>query len=161
MASLEDGGITDAQGYCFGSGNVGVTFVTFLPYVDLAGQNGIDYTTSKPVRFVLAGTREKASSKAAANILRLEVGATEFDISPMKNPGSLTALECENGSELAVVTASFKKSSTQAKPDPYCPECGTGCDAVRAAQETAVAKVAKKYLGWDILGEGNVQPAGN
>ncbi len=158
-ASLEDGGITDAQGYCFGNGNVGVTFATFLPYADREGLTGFDYTTSPAVTFALAGTREKASGTAAVNILRLTGGATLFTVSPAENADRLAALECEDGSELAVVTASFKKSSARVKPDPYCPECTTNCDSVYAAQLAFVAKSAKKYFWWDILGEGDVQPA--
>ena len=159
MASLEDGGITDAQGYCFGGGNVGVTFTTFLPYADLDGQTGTAYTTSTPVVFALAGARAKANASPAAAILRLDGGAMVSVISPTENSGRLTALECDNGSELAVVTAAFRKNQTKIKPDPWCPECATDCEELQAAQAAVVAKTAKKYLWWDILGESSVEPA--
>ncbi|MEI8078627.1 MAG: Ig-like domain-containing protein, partial [bacterium] len=157
VASLEDGGITDAQGYCFGGGNVGVTFTTFLPYTDLEQLTGSSYTTSPAVRFTLAGTREKFSSKAVSNILKLDGGATLAVVSSQDNPDRLGGLECEDASELTFVTASFKKSGAKAKPDPYCPECATSCETVYAAQAATVAKATKKYFWWIILGEGIVE----
>jgi VCBS repeat-containing protein len=157
VASLEDGGITDAQGYCFGGSNVGVTFTTFLPYADLERLTGSSFTTSPAMVFALAGTRDKFSSKAAANILKLDGGATLAAVSAQDNPDPLSGLECEDASELAFVTASFKKSGTKVKPDPYCPECATPCYTVYAAQAAVVAKATKKYFWWHILGEGIVE----
>ena len=157
VASLEDGGIADAQGYCFGGGNVGVTFTTFLPYADLEQLTGSSYTTSPAVVFALAGTRDKFSSKAAANILKLDGGAALAAVSSPDALEPLSGLECVDASEMAFVTASFKKSGAKVKPDPYCPECATSCDTVYAAQAAAVAKATKKYFWWHILGEGIVE----
>ena len=158
-ASLEDGGITDAVGYCFGNGNVGVTFATFLPYPDVEDLTASAYTTSPAVVFTLAGTREKASARTASNILKLDGGATRFDVTPKTGGPGAAERECADGSEVAFVTATFKKTRITVKPDPYCPECANACESVYAAQVTVVAKAAKKYLWWDMLGEGDVQPA--
>ncbi|MFA5206070.1 MAG: InlB B-repeat-containing protein [Lentisphaeria bacterium] len=158
-ASLEDGGLMDVEGYCFGNGNVGVNFTAFLPYADLEGLTGTTYTTSFPMSFALAGTRQKASTKGASNIVALEGGAALFAVSSPKDGDPLAELECEDASEAAFVTASFKKSGTKVKADPYCPECATSCESVYAAQLAVVAKAAKKYFWWDILGEGVVEPA--
>ena len=157
VASLEDGGITDARGYCFGGANVGVTFTTFLPYADLEQLTGASFTTSPAVVFALAGTRDKFSSKAAANILKLDGGATLAVVSPLDNPDQLSGVECVDASEMAFVTASFKKSGAKVKPDPYCLGCATSCDTVYATQAAAVVKATKKYFWWTILGEGIVE----
>ncbi|MEI8078963.1 MAG: hypothetical protein WCH61_04965, partial [bacterium] len=158
-ASLEDGGITDAVGYCFGGGNVGVTFATFLPYPDVEDLTASAYTTSPAVVFTLTGTREKTSVMTVSNILKLDGGATLFEVTPKTGVPGAAERECTDGSEVAFVTATFKKTRITVKPDPYCPECRNACESVYAAQLAVVAKATKKYLWWDMLGEGDVQPA--
>ncbi|MFA5203760.1 MAG: choice-of-anchor D domain-containing protein [Lentisphaeria bacterium] len=159
VASLDDGGIVYAEGYCFGNGSVGVSMTTFLPYLNNGQQAGSAYITSTPVVLALAGSREKASTGKVPNILTLTGGATLFMVSSADKAQSLTELECDNGSELAYLTATFKKSNTKVKPDPYCPECSTACGALRDVQNAAVAKAAKNYFWWNILGEDVVEPA--
>lgn len=89
----------------------------------------------------------------------MTAGTTLFTVQAGTPTGQAPGAECVDGSEAAYVTASFRKAGIRVKPNPYCPECTTTCDAIHDAQAATVEKTARKYLWWDILGEGDVQPA--
>jgi hypothetical protein len=149
-------GITEAQGFCFGDGNVGVSLKTFLPYLDLADFWEFAYATSPEVRFVLTGGREKYSSKGPANILNLNGGIAMFDITyPVS---TAMELECDDASETLFANVSFKKNSTKVKADPYCPECATDCWSIYLATEQQVYKASKKFFWWTIEDDDTVVP---
>jgi len=151
FSSLDNGGIENIEGFCFGDGNVGVGIDTFLPYPDLEDYvEDSAYTTTLPVKFVLTGNREKYSDKKLSNILKLDGGIALFDVGYGET--SEFELECEDASELLFATVSFKKDSTKVKADPYCPECATNCETVALATWEKVAKGNKKSIWWDIYG---------
>lgn len=157
-ASLEDGGISEIAGFCFGNGNVGVSLKTFLPYPDLEGLSGYTYVTSPEITFVLAGTRSKVSSQALSSILTLTGGVAFFDVTATDTAAS--ELECLDGSEALFATASFRRNTPKITPDPYCPECTSDCENIYAATLETVYRVAKpsRYDWWKIYGEDDVQP---
>jgi len=152
-----DYGITDAQGYCFGNGNVGVALTTFIPYVDLDPTSDFDYLTSPEVTLVLTGGREKFSVKKNSEILNLTGGIALADVT---YPERLTQLEleCDNASEMLFANITLKKDNAKIKPDPYCPECATDCWAVYDATSSKVEKATKKFWRWVINGEDDVTP---
>lgn len=155
FAGLDDGGIVDAQGFCFGNGNVGVTITTFLPYLDLNPENDFGYLTSPEATFVLTGGREKYSVKSNSQILNLAGGIALADVSYPER-ATQWELECYDGSEMLFADVSFKKDNAKLKADPYCPECATDCWAVYTATESKVVKASKKYVWWEIFGEDDV-----
>ena len=156
FASLDNDGIENIEGFCFGNGNVGVSIDTFLPYPDLEDfvEESV-YTTTLPIKFVLTGTREKFSSKAYSNILTLNGGIALSDVGYADT--TAFEFECDDASEMLFATVSFKKDSTKVKADPYCPECATNCETVALATMEKVAKSNKKSIWWSILGEQDVE----
>ena len=159
FSDLTDGGISSAQGYCFGNGNVGVVLTTFMPYVNYDSSSDYVYLTSPEVTFVLTGGREKYSVKKNSEILNLTGGVALADVYYDGSPDRVTAseLECYDGSELLFANVTFKKDNARIKADPYCPECATDCFAVYTATESKVMKASKKYLWWTVYGEDDVQ----
>lgn len=174
----DEDGIDNVEGYCFGGGNVGVCIETHLPYPDLEGNWSNGYATSQRIKFVLAGTREKYSTKGPSNILTLDGTIAKCDIEVGKDgkselllDGGLECADASDGyhdpSETLAATVSFKRLNLNIKPDPYCPECSTDCEEVRQATEDKVYKAAKpysangKYIWWEIHGENHVYPFGD
>lgn len=150
-------GIYDAQGFCFGNGNVGVMLQTYIPYIDLT-PDGVDYLTSSAVTFVLTGGREKYSTKSNSQILNLAGGFALSDVGYPKRELTMTDLECDDASEMIFADISFKKDNAKLKADPYCPECATDCFAVFVATEQKVYKASKKFFWWTIEDEDMVVP---
>ncbi|MFA5205606.1 MAG: hypothetical protein WC708_14515 [Lentisphaeria bacterium] len=160
VSSLYDGGISEASGFCFGDGNVGVMLKTYMPYLTYFVEGEGYGETSPEVTFVLSGGREKLNKKnpyAPTNILTLNGGIAFEDLEPREYVVSDTSLECDDGSMAIFADVSFKKQNIKVTADPYCIECTADCDELIYATNEKVMKASKKFFWWEVLAEDDLE----
>jgi len=166
FASSDFGGIMNQVGFCFGNGNVGVMFDTWLPTRAFSSNfDATDITapyvpvdaTTQELTFVLSGMREKFNAKAplvATNILNLTGGIAMSTVAAQNTTPTNIGQECDDLSEALFALVSFKKNNLKVT-DKYCPEC-VDCLALVSKTWDQVYKSNKKSYWFTITGFNDV-----